>query len=87
MWVLIFIIMMGEGMDASKDIYTPSPVITYDTEQQCHDQLNIWHKGDTGSSLQWQSYNGVDRLVLLSEDRTAVWKCFPTKSEKLLENN
>jgi len=84
MYVLIFVIMMSEGVDASKDIYIPGPVVIYDTEEQCHDQLHTFHKDTTGSSLQWTKISGVDRLMLLSKDKSVVWKCVPTKSHKLL---
>ena len=75
--------MMGEGMDASKDIYTPSPVITYDTEEQCHDRLRLLHKEIEGSSLKWEKKNPTitnDILLLLSKDKSGIWKCAETST-------
>ena len=70
--------MLGDGMDASKDVLISSPVNTFETEEQCHNHLRILHKEDvSGSSLIWDDKSAPSQLLLLTKDKWAMWKCVP----------
>ena len=76
MWVLIFIMHLGEGTeDVSRDIYIPPQIPIYDTKEECHDEMRVIHKGLKRSSLKWETRNKEDRLMLVSEDNDTIWKC------------
>ena len=69
--------MQGDTLDASQDVLIVTPVITFETEEECHNHLKTLHKEFDGYSLIWDKRTDPDQLLLLSKEKLVMRKCVP----------
>ncbi len=84
MWVLVAIALISGINDKNhfdaESVWMMPPVISFDTEEQCHEHIRLLHKESDGGSLTWKT----GKILSLTFNKNLMYQCLPTTPKKSL---